>query len=379
MAERALLAGGRSFALPGDAVPVGPAPLSPAPLAAPGLLGIAVLGGEAVPVLSPAAGLPGGEAWVRLPSAGVILAGERLVEPCPTGAEALSHPRIAPRPVPPAMPATGGAWAVPARAARALPRALALESGAGRIVLPFAALEHLLPMPPLRPAPGTEGVALGYALAGGEPVLVLDPAALAGELPVDSVPLLVLFRHAGRRLGLPCTRVQPAAPGEASAAAQLDALLPRLGAAPIAAASAPRAPEPSRTILLCEAGGQSFAFPVEEVTAVIPPVAPTPAPPGLGPRFRGVATHRGDVLPVLDAGLVLGHAPVLAAPGQEAPLLRLATPRPVALAVAAVTGLRRVPQRLVAEVAGDGPVAAVAALGDVPLLICRARALGEVG
>jgi hypothetical protein len=51
----------------------------------------------------------------------------------------------------------------------------------------------------------------------------------------------------------------------------------------------------------------------------------------------------------------------------------------VALAVAAVTGLRRVPQRLVAEVAGDGPVAAVAALGDVPLLICRARALGEVG
>jgi hypothetical protein len=82
------------------------------------------------------------------------------------------------------------------------------------------------------------------------------------------------------------------------------------------------------------------------------------------------------VLPVLDAGVSLGLPPVLGASGQEAPLLRLALPRPVALAVGGVTGLRRVPERLVAEVGGEGPVAAVATLGDAPLPICRAAVLG---
>jgi hypothetical protein len=82
------------------------------------------------------------------------------------------------------------------------------------------------------------------------------------------------------------------------------------------------------------------------------------------------------VLPVLDAGVALGLPPVLGGGAQEAPLLRLALPRPVALAVAGVAGLRRVPERLVAEVGGEGPVAAVATLGDAPLPICRAAVLG---
>jgi chemotaxis signal transduction protein len=377
MAERALLAGGRAFALPVLAEAVAPVPVTPLPLAAPGLLGLALIGGEAVPVLAPVAGLAGGPAWMRLPAGGVILAGDALLDPAPPGAEALNLPRIAPRVAPPARPAAGEGWAVPARTARGLTRSLAVETGCGRLVLPFAALEHLLPVPPLRPAPGMEGVALGYAIAEGAPVLVLDPAALAGGgRKVGEATLLVLFRHGGRRLGVPALRVAPAAPGEATVVARLDALLPRLGGAPLGSMAAPPVPEPARTILLCSAGGQAFALPVEDVAAVIPPLAPTPAPPGLDPRFRGVAAHRGDVLPVLDAGVSLGLPPVLAGSGQEAPLLRLALPRPVALAVAAVTGLRRVPNRLVSEVGGDGPVAAVAALGDVPLPICRAAVLG---
>jgi chemotaxis signal transduction protein len=374
VAERAILAGGRAYLLPPGAEAMAPAPMSPLPLSAAGLLGTAVLGSAALPVFALA---PGPVAiWAHLRDSGVVLAGETLLDPAPPDAEPLPPLRAAGRP-PPAMRAVGGgAWSVPARGSQGLPRTLAVETGAARLVLPFAALEHLEPMPPLRPAPGAEGVALGYALSGGAPVLVLNPGLFGAEI-VEAAPLLLLFRHAGRRLGLPCQRVQPARPGEATLAERLDALLPRLGAAPLGAAPPPPLPEPSRAVLVCTAGGQPFALPVEEVTAVIPPLVPGPAPRGLGPRFLGIAAHRGEVLPVLDAGLGLGLPPVLTTPGQEVPLLRLATPRPVALAVAAVTGLRRVPERLVSELAGAGPVAAIAAVGDAPLPICRAAVLGD--
>ncbi len=384
MAERVLLAGGRAFRLPAGAEAVAPLPLSPAPLAAPGLLGLAVTAAGAVPVLAAAPGLPGGLAWVRLPESGLVVAGESLLEVAPPGAEPLQPSRVAARPPPAVTLAEGGAWAVPARTTRGLPRALAIGIGGRRLVLPFAALEHLSPLPGLRPAPGADGLALGYALAEGAPVLVLDPAALDGAPEAGSrdaagaaepATLLVLFRHAGRRLGLPCARIAPARAGEPPLTSRLDALLPRLGIAPLGAAAAPPPPEPTRTLLLCQAGGQPFALPVEEVAAVIPPLAPSPAPPGPDPAFRGVAAHRGEVLPVIDAGARLGLAPVLAAPGQEAPMLRLGTGRPVALAVAGITGLRRVPARLVSDVAGEGPVAAVAAVGDAPLPVCRASVL----
>ena len=380
MAE-ALVAGGRAYLLPPGTQRMEPVGLRPAPLAAPGMLGIAVLGGQALPVMAAAVGLPGGSAWALIdgPGGRLVVAGESWLEVAPPDAPPLLPPRLAGRPPPPVEVSEGGGWAVPARVGRARLVAMAAELGALRLVLPFAALERVVPLPPIRPAPGAGQAALGYAVAGDAPVLVLDPAWAAGA-PADPAiepTLLVLFRHAGRRLGLPCARIGPARPGEATLAARLDAALPDLLAAPMGQVAAPPPPEPTRALLVCTAGGQPFALPVEEVQAVIPPLAPTPAPEGTLTAFRGVAAHRGEVLPVLDAGERLGLAPVLAAPGQEAPLLRLVGIRPVALAVGMVTGLRRIPERLIAAVAGDGLVAAVAEFQGAPLPICRAAVLGR--
>jgi chemotaxis signal transduction protein len=331
--------------------------------------------------MAAAAGLPGGPVWAVIdgPGGRLIVAGEAWLESAPPDAAPLLPPRLTSRPVPASAPAEGGGWAVPARVGRARLVAMAAELGPLRLVLPFAALERVVPLPPLRPAPGAGVAALGYAVAAEAPVLVLDPrwAACVTTDPGVEPTLLVLFRHAGRRLGLPCARIGPARPGEATLAARLDDALSQLAAAPLGQAVVPLAPEPTRALLICAAGGQPFALPVEEVQAVIPPLAPTLAPEGTLSAFRGVAAHRGDVLPVLDAGERLGLAPVLGAPGQEAPLLRLAGLRPVALAVSVVTGLRRIPERLIAAVAGEGMVAAVAEFQGSPLPICRAAVLGR--
>ena len=378
----ALLAGGRAWLLPPGAEHAAPVRLRPAPLAAGGMLGIAVLGGQAVPVMAAEPGLPGGEAWVVIdgPGGRMVVAGDAFLDQAPPGALPLLPARLGTRPPPAAQAADGGGWAVPVRAARARLVAMAAELGPLRLVLPFAALERVVPMPPLRPAPGAGIAALGYAVAGGAPVMVLDPgwAAETALPPGGEAPsLLVLFRHAGRRLGLPCVRIGPARPGEETLAVRLDSALAALSAAPMGQAPAPPMPEPSRALLVCAAGSQPFALPVEDVWAVIPPIAPTPAPEGRLSAFRGVTAHRGDVLPVLDAGERMGLTPVLAGPGAEAPLLRLTGARPIALAVSMVTGLRRIPERLIAAVAGDGLVAAIAEFQDAPLPICRAAVLGR--
>ncbi|MGK7866632.1 chemotaxis protein CheW [Falsiroseomonas sp. E2-1-a20] len=376
----ALRAGGLVFALPGNAVPVESAPLRPAPLASAAMLGIAVVGGQVVPVMAVAPGLPGGPAWVMLdgPNGRVVVAGEAFAELPPEGAPLLVVPRLGGRRAPAPLPAEAGGWAVPMRHSHARQVAIAAELGPLRMVLPFTVLERVVALPPLRAAPGAGPAALGYAVALGAPVLVLDAAwLLAVERPAEEAGLLVLFRHGGRRLGLPCARVGPAQAREATLIARLDAAVEALVQAPLAEAVAPPVPEPVRNLLLCAAGGQAFALPVEEVLAAIAPCSPTASPgmAGLGAAFRGVAAHRGDVLPVLDAGLRMGLSPVLGYPGAEAPLLRLSGARPVALAVEQVTGLRRIPERLIAAVAGEGLVSAVATLGEMPLPVCRAAVL----
>ncbi|MGX9965157.1 chemotaxis protein CheW [Roseomonas sp. F4] len=382
MAE-ALQAGGRIFALPPGAVAVPASLLRPAPLAGPGLLGLAAVGGQVLPVLEAAPGCGGGPAWVLLdgPGGRVVVAGEALCDLPECGAPPLLPPRPTIRRPPAPLPAGPGGWSVPMRGGAQRQAAMAAELGALRLVLPFPALERVVPMPALRPAPAAGPAALGYTVAAGLPALVLDPAWLLGaETETAEATLLVLFRHGGRRLGLPCARIGPARPGEPTLLQRLDSVAEALVVAPLAEATVPPPPEPSRALLLCTAGGQAFALPVEEVQAVIPPMVPTQAPHSQGdrelPGFRGIAAHRGDVLPVLDAGERLGGAFVLASPQAEAPLLRLAGGRPVALAVSQVTGLRRIPERLISAVAGEGLVSAVVALGDVPMPVCRAAVLG---
>lgn len=376
----ALLAGGRSFALPPGARVVPAQMLRPAPLGPAGMLGIAMLGGQGLPVMAAAAGLPGGPAWVLL-AEGLVVAGEAFAEALPAGALPLIAPRPVARPLPSALPAAEGAgWVVPAGGGRGRIAALALELGGLRLVLPFAAMERIIDNPPLGAAPraGAQAgrLARGYALQGGAPVLVLDPAELAGQ-PGDGAeaPLLAVFRHAGQRLGLPFARIGPARPGEPSITARLDALRAGLAAAPLARMAPPPEAEPTRGLLLCSAGGVAFALEVEAVVAVIPPVAPTPTARAAG-GLCGVVAHRGDVLPVLDGGLQLGGDPVLGAPGAAAPMLRLNLERPVAVAVSRVTGLRQVPLRLLSATGGAGLVAAIAALAEGPLPVCRASLLG---
>jgi chemotaxis signal transduction protein len=153
----------------------------------------------------------------------------------------------------------------------------------------------------------------------------------------------VLLHHAGRRLALPCERVALVnEPGECfTAFLGTTAARAALALAPLVAIPAPPPAQPQRGLLLCHAGGLDFALAVEEVVAVIPPLPPTPVG-AAGTALRGVCAHRGDILPVVDAGERLGGPPALGA--GPVPLLRLAGARPVALAVAAVAGLRQVPE-----------------------------------
>lgn len=381
---RALMAGGRRFVLPEGARAIPPAPLRPLPLAMEGALGVALLDGLALPVLSAAPGLAHGPAWVVLdgPAGRVVVAGEALLDEAPPDAEPLQAVPLGTRPAPAPLPAEGTAMPLAPRAARNLPAALMAQLGGLRLAVPLSALETVLAMPALRRTPGVGRAALGLASAPGGPLLVLDPAGLMeGEATGQAPVQLAVFRHAGRRLGLPCAQLVPTTEDGSGFADRVEALLAELGAAPLGTIAPPPPAEPMRALLLCEAAGQPFAIPVEEVVAAIAPLAPSPAPdraPGTGSSIvRGVVAHRGEVLPVLDGGERLGLAPVLVAPGSEAPMLRLAGARPVALAVSHVTGLRSIPERLITASAGEGLVAAMATLGEQVVPVCRAAALAE--
>lgn len=380
LAPAALLASGRCFALPEGARAVMPAPLRPLPLASAGVLGVALLDGIAVPVFAAATGMAGGSAWVLLdgPTGRLIVAGDETLEEAPPDAERLPLTVLGARPAPPALPAEGEATPLAPRTARNLPAALMAELGGLRLALPLSELETVLAMPTLRRTPGVGSAALGLASAPGGPLLVLDPARLMEGEATDQAPnQLAVFRHAGRRLGLPCAQLVPTTEAAGDFAVRVQALIAELGAAPLGTIAPPPPAEPMRALLLCEAAGQPFALPVEEVVAAIAPLAPSPAPDSGRGVVRGVVAHRGEVLPVLDGGERLGLRPVLEGPGAEAPMLRLAGARPVALAVSHVTGLRSIPERLITASAGEGMVAAMATLGEQVVPVCRAAALAE--
>lgn len=372
-----LIAGGRIYRLPPGTQAVAAQRLRPAPLARPGLLGICIMGDRGVAVMAAAPGLAGGPAWVRLPD-DLVVAGEAYCESPPADVALLAPAAPGGRPAPTApSEAMQEAWResaeTPARTVRARTGALAVELGALRLVLPFAAMERVIDLPPVRPAPGAAPLIQGFAVAAGEAVLVLDPATLVGQADATMPTLLALFHHAGRRLGLPCARVSPAELGEATSAGRLDALLTQMPEAPLAQPRPSIPPEPLRGLLLARIGETAFALLVEEVAAAIQPVIPTPVPG----HPAGIVEHRGDVLPVQDGGLALGQASVLV-PGLALPMLRLNLPFPVALAVSAVTGLRQVPARLLSPIRGEGGlVSAIAALAEGALPICRAAMLAR--
>jgi chemotaxis signal transduction protein len=387
----ALRCGGAFFAVPQGAVPVAAPLLRPVPGAPRDLLGLALLGGQAVPAYAP--GGTAGPCW--LAGDGLLLCGdelrevdEGLVRPFHPAAPRAPATAILPGPARP-QPAVAPARPQPAVAPAPEAALLDLDLGTACLRLPVTMVLRVLPMPAVTPPPGRLPGALGLVLARGiGPVLLLDagwldPAASRPDLGEDAspggaaLPLLAVLVVEGRLCALPCRRVVPATAAPAlPMALVLDRMAGPQGAALLALAPLARpAPPPvaiaTRGLLLAEAGGILFAVAAEEVAAVVPPQA---LAPWAGGALQGIAAHRGAVLPVIDGGAVLGGRPVLA-DGAQPPLLRLAGPRPVALAVGAVLGLRHLPDSTIQPVAGEGLLSAIAEHEGRPLVICRAAAL----
>jgi len=318
-------------------------------------------------------GFVDGAAWPVRDPAGVaewpgtvwrLADGALLAEPADEAPPAVPH---AP---PPALQLTPRP---PKAAQSAMPGMRLLRGDAPALVVPRPWLERLVPWPGLQSLPFAPASVLGLALAGGAVLVLAGPANL---------PLLAVLRVRGRLIGLGCAEAHPDAyPGAHSGAypgahpgaypgAHPDAYpgahrgetdwLPEeaLALAPLAPPEVAQVEQPSIALLFCQAGGIRFALPALEVDAVLPPVLPAAAPLGSG-AIRGVVAHRGQVLPVLDAGLALGGTAALA--GKEVPMLRLAGPSgvPVAVAVAVVEGLRRVPLTALSPAAHGGPMRAV--------------------
>jgi chemotaxis signal transduction protein len=374
MTSPALRCGDTFFALPQGAKPVSAPVLRPLPGAPRGLLGLALLDGRAVPAYAP--GGTAGPCW--LAADGLLLCGDALCE-VDEGLLRPFHP-VAPQ-FPDAAILPDPALSPPA----ILPPVAALldlDLGGACLRVPVAMVLRVLPMPEVTPAPGRPPGALGLVLAQGiGPVLLLEAGWLdpATTWPSDAaLPLLAVLVVEGRLCALPCRQVVPATAAPALPVALVRERLagPQgaalLALAPLARPALPPVAIATRGLLLAEAGGILFAVAAEEVTAVVPPQA---LAPWAGGALQGIAAHRGAVLPVIDGGAVLGGRPVLVA-GAQPPLLRLAGPRPVALAVGAVLGLRHLPESAIQAVHGDGPLSAIAEHEGRPLVVCRAAALG---
>ena len=365
MTGPALIAGGTAYALPPRSAPL-PAPVLRAVPGGAGRLFVGMVGRRAVPAwLLPGAAGGADAAWALVPDGEgtTLLGGDAFRAEAPGGSVPAPPPdfpaaaiRLAPSPPrrDPAGPAPG-----------AIPRRLRLWTAGGPLDLPFDAVERVVPMPPLHPAPDAPPGAGGFAWTETGPALVTGR---------EKAPLLVLLVIEGRRLGLPCARVEPGSGTEAPHIP--DALRdPRLlAAAPVAVPPAPVPAPPTLPFLLARAGTSPIAFVATEVTAVLPPRAGAAMRGPMGSRVRGLVAHRGEVLPVLDAGERLGRAPVLS-DAEGRPSLRLATIPPFALAVTAVDGFRAVLASEVVDVPGEGMTAAVARIGGEPVPVLRPRAL----
>ncbi|MBP0446086.1 chemotaxis protein CheW [Roseomonas sp. SSH11] len=369
MSPAGILAGGTAYRLPEGASATGLPVLRPLPRGH-GTLSVGLLGGAALPAwILPGTRQPA-SAWVLLPGqeGASLLGGDLLLNELPPEALPVPQPAFPPSQLrlarrvepaeqeetPAAPPAPGG---------------FRLILSDGVLDLPFGALDRLLPMPALHPMPDAPPGMRGMAWTAVGAVLVLGTDAPEEEGEA-ATPLLAVILSSGRRIGLGCRSVVPLAqaPGSLPEALLSPALL---AAAPLVVPPAEALPVRRRSLLVARAAGAAFALFLEDVAAIIPPMTAGNRRDG---AVAGIAAHRGDVLPVLDAGQRLGRAPVLA-DGRPVPMIRLPGAHPAALAVSAVIGLQPVPEADIAPLAGTGLVAAMARV-DGPLIpILRARAL----
>lgn len=383
---KGLRVGGEIFRLPIEARALSEPPLCRPLPGAPGRLrGLAMVGRRCAPVWTM---VPAPQAWlvIDLPEGPVVFGGEAFAEP------RLDAPLLAAPPVI-AVALTAAAFHVPSPASTAdaapghdlrqrsvaRPGTYVLRHGSRAAVVPVAALDAILDMPqaPTVRQLGALAGALGHSELGGRAVLLLDPAWCTGQpVAAGATGMVALFHHEGRSLAMPMEQASPGVEGEdllarLSGTPEGRALL---AGAPTASATPPvvRA-EPTRPLLLCEAGGTRFAIDVAEVTNVIAPAAPMP-PPHDRRGMRGVVTHRGEILPVIDLDPRLARAiPDRAL--ATAPLLRLLLPWPVAVPVEKVLGLHAVALRAIASIEDDPLVSGMALLEGHAVPVCRGAAL----
>ncbi|WP_458096138.1 chemotaxis protein CheW [Roseomonas sp. WA12] len=334
-----------------------------------GRLYVGLIGGAALPAwVLPGAKQPAG-AWALVPGpeGALLLGGDSLIADPPPDAELVELPRLAPVAGGRVRSASSGPVEPTEPVTQLMRGGFRLALVGGAIELPSDALDRLLPMPPLHLFPEPPDGVSGMAWTTAGPVLVIDAAQFGAE--TGEAPLLAVVLVAGRRIGLPCRGAAPVATTPELPAPLLQPAL--LSAAPRAVPPPIERAVPTRPLLLAHASAADFALELEDVAAILPPQVPRNRSGG---AVAGITAHRGDVLPVLDGGMRLGRAPVLAG-GAAVPMLRLQGPRPAALAVTSVLGLRAVPEADIAPVAGDGLVGAMLRLDGTVLPVLRARAL----
>lgn len=287
----------------------------------------------------------------------------------------------------PARPPQAGAAPPLALAPPAAPRratgleALHLSLGGVALAVPAALTEHIHPMPALLPLPGGPRAVRGLAMAGNAPILVLDSLlAAGGGATEEAAGLLLALAWRGRRLGLPAARIAagPATPalrrfetwldGEEARAALAHAPPALAAATATATATATARAEAALHVLLFRAAGLRLALPAEAVRAVLPPTTAQTLPGG----GHLVAPHRGDLLPVRDAGLRLGAGRAEAG----GPMIRLALTPDCLLAVGAIEGVRRIPAADITPLGGGaGLVSGLARVQGESLMLLSAGAL----
>lgn len=377
----ALRASGRLLALTSTGRRLAEAPQPrPLPSAPPGMLGLAMVGRRAAAVWA-LSSQP--RVWVAFEGeGGAMICGGDEVAPLSDRAELLRLPAVAPTslPQPHAVARRPARLAVPAVQAPIVRSGYVLTHGRHAVIVSLSTLDGLgtLPSTPPQPLAASLPGARGMIEAGGRVALLLDPAWCTGRPPdpFAAATLVALLRVEDRLLAMPVGRAVPGHEGTP--------LEDRLRATPegrdLLAAAPPARPPPVRPpgetiarLLVCEAGGNRFAVAAAEISTVIAPLRPAPAP-AAGPALRGVVSHRGEVLPVLDLDRRLG-APLSAAALATAPLLRLLLARPVAVPVDRVLGLRAVPVPQLAAVAEDPIVSSLAPLDGGSVPVCRAARL----
>lgn len=196
---------------------------------------------------------------------------------------------------------------------------LTFRVGARALAVPAAEVASVVRRPALTRVPGAPQALGGVANLHGRTTPVVEVARLLDEAQARPGPQLVVLR---RRDPVALAVDAVDAVREAAEAAsgtellRIDALLgdlfasgpARTGRTPAASrpAGAARPAEETSGFIEFLLAGQRFAFPLEEVSAIVRAPGEVRALPGAGPAILGVAVHGANLLPVVALADLLG-------------------------------------------------------------------------